>query len=114
MNSTYPWKKSLEKLEFFNSYLRENFNIAFGIRAGIHFGNVIVGPFDTGSMKKIAVIGDHVNYASRIESANKEFGTKQLLSEEAYEKVKDKYPNHRMYETSLKGKSGKYKLFELK
>lgn len=107
-------KEMNEKLEFFNSYLRENFNITFGIRAGIHFGNVIVGPFDTGAMKKIAVIGDHVNYASRIESANKEFGTKQLLSEEAYEKVKSKYPNHRMFETSLKGKSGKYKLFELK
>lgn len=107
-------KEMNEKLEIFNGYLRKNFNIAFGIRAGIHFGNVIIGPFDTGSMKKIAVIGDHVNYASRIESANKEFDTKQLLSEEAYEKVKSQFPNHRMYETSLKGKTGKYKLFELK
>ena len=73
-----------EKLELFNKYLDENFNIQFGIRAGVHYGDVILGPFDTGDMKKLAVIGDNVNYASRIESANKEFDTKLLLSEEAY------------------------------
>ena len=102
-----------EKLELFNDYLQKNFNIQFGFRAGIHFGSVIVGPFDTGSMKKIAVIGDDVNYASRIESANKQLGTKLLLSEEAYDKVKNQYPDHRVHETSLKGKTGKYRLIEL-
>lgn len=102
-----------EMLELFNDYLQKNFNIQFGIRAGIHYGSVIVGPFDTGSMKKIAVIGDPVNYASRIESANKEFGTRQLLSQEAYEKVKKHYPDHRVYTTSLKGKTGEYNLIEL-
>jgi len=79
-----------EKLEIFNVYLKENFNIEFGIRAGVHFGKVIIGPFDTGKMKKLAIIGDNVNYASRIESANKEFDTKLLLSKEAYKKVKKK------------------------
>jgi len=103
-----------DKLDTFNEYLKENFNISFGIRAGVHYGSVIVGPFDTGSMKKIAVIGDHVNYASRIESANKEFGTKLLLSEDAYQKVNEIYPEHNIYETSLKGKTGKYLLYELK
>lgn len=102
-----------DRLELFNIYLKENFDICFGIRAGVHFGSVIVGPFDTGSMKKIAVIGDNVNYASRIESANKEFGTNLLLSEEAYQKVQNLYPQHNEYKTELKGKSGQYKLYEL-
>jgi len=102
-----------EKMQLFNEYLVENFNIKFGIRSGIHFGNVIVGPFDTGSMKKIAVIGDHVNYASRIESANKEFGTRLLLSEEAYQMVSKEYPRYNSFETALKGKSGLYTLYEL-
>lgn len=102
-----------EKLELFNDYLTENFNIAFGIRAGVHFGKVIVGPFDTGRMKKLAIIGDNVNYASRIETANKQFDTKLLLSQEAYKKIKDQYPKHNQYETSLKGKTGTYKLYEI-
>ncbi len=102
-----------EKLEIFNVYLKENFNIEFGIRAGVHFGKVIIGPFDTGKMKKLAIIGDNVNYASRIESANKEFDTKLLLSKEAYKKVKKKYPKHNKYTTTLKGKIGKYKLYEI-
>ena len=102
-----------EKLELFNKYLDENFNIQFRIRAGVHYGNVILGPFDTGDMKKLAVIGDNVNYASRIESANKEFGTKLLLSEEAYQEVKETYPKHNSFETTLKGKTGQYKLYEI-
>lgn len=102
-----------EKLEVFNKYLEENFKIQFGIRAGIHYGNVIVAPFDTGAMKKMAVIGDNVNYASRIETANKEFGTKVLLSQEAYDEAKTAYPNYNTFQTNLKGKTGQYDLYEL-
>ena len=102
-----------QKLEMFNNYLEENFNIQFQIRAGVHYGNVILGPFDTGEMKKLAVIGDNVNYASRIESANKEFDTKLLLSEEAYLEVKKTYPKHNSFKTTLKGKTGQYNLYEI-
>ena len=45
-----------EKLDLFNIYLKENFNIQFGIRAGVHYGNVIIGPFDTGAMKKMSTL----------------------------------------------------------
>lgn len=101
------------KLKIFNKYLSENFNIQFGIRAGIHYGDVILGPFDTGDMKKLAVIGDNVNCASRIESANKLFGTSLLLSEVAYREVKSTFPNHNSFRTTLNGKSGYYNLFEI-
>ena len=101
------------KLELFNKYLKENFNSQFGIRAGVHYGDVILGPFDTGDMKKLAVMGDNVNYASRIESANKEFDTKLLLSEEAYQEIRNEYPKHNSFEATLKGKTGQYKLYEL-
>ncbi len=106
-------QKMNERLGFFNKYLQANFNMTFGIRAGVHYGNVIVGPFDTGSMRKLAVIGDNVNYASRIEAANKEFGTTLLLSDAAYEKIKDVYPEHNSFETTLKGKTGQYQLYEI-
>lgn len=102
-----------QKLADFNQYLHENFNTHFGIRAGVHYGNVIIGPFDTGAMKKLAIIGDNVNYASRIESANKEFGTELLLSEEAYQKVAHLYPSCHRFETALKGKTGIYTLYQI-
>ena len=102
-----------ENLISFNTYLQENFNTKFEIRAGIHFGDVIVGPFDTGEMKKMAVVGDNVNYASRIESANKEFNTKLLLSEEAFQEIKDLFPKYNSFKTTLKGKTGQYKLYEI-
>lgn len=106
-------KEMNEALIVFNKYLKDNFNTQFGIRAGVHFGDVIVGPFDTGEMKKLAVIGDNVNYASRIESANKEFNTDTLLSEEAFQEVKHLYPKFNTFETALKGKTGQFKLFEI-
>ena len=113
LDAIHAIEKMNEKLELFNKYLGENFNIQFGIRAGVHYGDVILGPFDTGDMKKLAVIGDNVNYASRIESANKEFDTKLLLSEEAYQEVKKTYPKHNSFEATLKGKTGQYKLYEI-
>ena len=105
--------KMIDSLEGFNTYLKENYHNSFDIRVGIHYGAVILGPFDTGSMKKLAVIGDSVNMASRIETANKELGTRILLSEEAYDKVQDQFPNNQSFTTGLKGKSGSYKLFRI-
>lgn len=102
-----------QELDQFNEYLNENFNTEFGIRAGVHYGNVIVGPFNTGAMNKLAIIGDNVNYASRIESANKRFGTQLLLSKEAYEMVDQVYPDATWFETELKGKTGQYRLYNV-
>lgn len=106
-------KNMHQELDQFNEYLNENFNTEFGIRAGVHYGNAIIGPFNTGAMNKLAIIGDNVNYASRIESANKKFGTELLLSAEAYQMVDEVYPDAAWFETDLKGKTGQYKLYNV-
>jgi len=97
----------------FNEYLNQMYDRSFGIRAGINFGKVIVGNFDTGMMSKISAIGDAVNLASRIETANKNFGTQLLISQSAFEKVKGLVKTHKMYRSSLKGKSGEYVLYDI-
>ncbi len=97
----------------FNGYLNQMYDWSFRIRAGINLGNVIVGSFDTGMMSKISAIGDAVNFASRIETANKDFGTKLLISQSAYEAVQGLVEKHKMYRTTLKGKSGEYVLYEV-
>ena len=113
LNAIHAVEGMRKKLGDFNKYLDENFNLKFDFRAGIHFGSVIVGPFDTGVMQKLAVIGDNVNYTSRIETANRELGTKLLLSEEAYNEVKNEYPNFNVFTTCIKGKTGQYNLYEI-
>ncbi|MBC8179055.1 MAG: adenylate/guanylate cyclase domain-containing protein [Deltaproteobacteria bacterium] len=97
----------------FNGYLNQMYDWSFGIRAGINFGKVIVGNFDTGMMSKISAIGDAVNLASRIETANKDFGTQLLISQSAYEEVQGLVETHKMYRATLKGKSGEYALYEV-
>lgn len=98
----------------FNEYLNQMYDRSFGIRAGINFGKVIVGNFDTGMMQKISAIGDIVNMASRIETANKDFGTRLLISQSAYEKIQGVVKTEQVHRTKLKGKSGEYVLYSIK
>jgi len=97
----------------FNVYLNQMYDWSFGIRAGINFGRVIVGNFDTGMMSKISAIGDAVNLASRIETANKDFGTQLLISQWANEEIRGVVETRKMYRARLKGKSGEYVLYEI-
>jgi adenylate cyclase len=101
-------------LKQFNEYLNQMYGWSFGIRAGINFGKVIVGNFDTGMMKKISAIGDAVNLASRIETANKDFGTQLLISESANKQIHGLMETQKMYRAKLKGKTGEYVLYDLK
>jgi adenylate cyclase len=98
----------------FNGYLNQMYDRSFGIRAGINFGKVIVGNFDTGMMSKISAIGDAVNLASRIETANKDFGTQLLISQSAKEEIQGLVETHKRYRARLKGKSGEYVLYAVK
>lgn len=55
--------------------------IKFGLtRIGIHSGDVIVGNFGGSTMFDYRALGDPVNTASRLESANKQIGTNICLS----------------------------------
>jgi adenylate cyclase len=98
----------------FNEYLNQMYDRSFGIRAGINFGKVIVGNFDTGMMRKISAIGDTVNMASRIETANKDLGTQLLISQSAYEEIQGLVKTDKVHRTKLKGKSGEYVLYGIK
>ena len=98
----------------FNKYLTQMYDRFFGIRAGINFGKVIVGNFDTGMMRKISAIGDTVNLASRIETANKDFGTQLLISQSAYEQIQGMVETRRLDRIQLRGKSGEYVLYNVR
>jgi len=85
----------------------------FAVRVGIHVGCVVIGDLGAAHNRRETVIGDAVNIASRIEAANKEAGTRILVSESVMDCVQGEVETGCTHELALKGKSGTFRLHEI-
>ncbi|GAB5524847.1 MAG: hypothetical protein Roseis2KO_27190 [Roseivirga sp.] len=85
----------------------------FKIRLGAHTGSIIWGTIGIEGMQKEAAIGDTVNFASRIEQANKGLNTKFLISEALFKKFEKWCTVSGSYEIEAKGKEGTHKVYAL-
>ncbi len=103
----------LQEMKGINQYMKANFDTELEIGIGIHFGSAIVGKIGHPAKMQFTAIGDTVNFASRIESANKEAGTNLLISQDLRELVGDRVSLGKTFITKLKGKEGNYILHEV-
>jgi adenylate cyclase len=85
--------------------------LATGI--GLNTGEVNVG--NMGSSKRFAwtVMGDHVNLASRLEGATKDYHVKVLVGEGTWDQSKDHYVYRELDYIRVKGKFKPVRIFEL-
>ncbi|HTO21041.1 MAG TPA: adenylate/guanylate cyclase domain-containing protein [Spirochaetia bacterium] len=86
-------------------------SVTIGI--GINSGPVIFGSMGAKERMDFTSIGDTVNLAARLEGTNKEYGTKTLVTESVYEKVKDAFLCREIDLVTVKGKSQPARIFEV-
>ena len=103
----------LEAMDNFKPYLEKAYGRVFDIGIGIHHGEVIVGMVGSDNNRRVNVIGDTVNTASRVEAANKEAETRLLISEDAHQLIKDRVEVDDFVRLKLKGTSQRMTLYEI-
>ncbi len=82
-------------------------------RVGINTGEVIAGNMGSKTVFDYTVLGDHVNLGSRLEGANKFYGTNIMISEFTYAYVKDDFHTRPLDLIRVKGKEKPIEVFEL-
>jgi adenylate cyclase len=103
----------LEMVEKFKPYVQRTYRRAFEIGIGVHYGEAVVGTIGAHNQQTETAIGDSVNFASRIESANKDAGTRFLISDDTYHRVKDHVQIGKTTRVMVKGKTGEHMLYEV-
>jgi adenylate cyclase len=82
VSAAYAMLESMQRANITNSW-----PLRLGI--GIHVGPAVTGTVGSPRRKEYTVIGDTVNFASRLESLNKEYGSQLLVSDSVVQAARD-------------------------
>jgi adenylate cyclase len=87
---------------------------ALDIGIGISTGPMIAGNIGSEAIMSYTVIGDSVNLGARLESLNKEYGTRNIISEATRDALPSRYLFRPLGDVVVKGKTRPVAIFEVK
>jgi class 3 adenylate cyclase len=102
----------LQAAKDLSHYTELVYGMGFAVRVGIDFGEVVYGAMGSEASSRETVIGDTVNVASRLESANKETGTDMLVSQSVFDHTSDRVEFGGRHDLKVKGKRGQVSAYE--
>jgi adenylate cyclase len=91
----------------------EPYGVRLTARIGINSGEMTVGLVGSNRLHNYSVIGDGVNFASRLEGANKAFGTSILIAQRTVDLAGDKIEVRPVAKLQVKGKTKPVMVYEL-
>jgi adenylate cyclase len=83
------------------------------IGVGVNSGEMIAGNIGSSAIMSYTVIGDNVNLGARLESLNKDYKTRIIISDATRGRLKNQYNIRPLGDVIVKGKSRPVAIFEL-
>lgn len=84
------------------------------IGVGVNSGDMIAGNIGSSAIMSYTVIGDNVNLGSRLESLNKDYKTRIIISDATRSRLTNLYDLRPLGDVTVKGKSKAVAIYELK
>ena len=105
--------KMVDELQDLNRRWAVEGRAALDIGIGINTGEMIAGNIGSDTIMSYTVIGDNVNLGARLESLNKDYGTRILISEATRRQLKGHYDIRALGEVTVKGKTRPVAIFQV-
>ena len=103
----------IDALQALNARWRTEGRPELDIGIGINTGPMIAGNIGSDAIMSYTVIGDAVNLGSRLESLNKDYGTRIIISETTRDKLGSAFRFRPLGDVVVKGKTQPVAIFEL-
>lgn len=105
--------QSLEKLKELNTEFVTRSWPVIDIGIGVNTGIANVGNMGSRVLQNYTAIGDSVNLAARLEGINKDYGTRVIVSEATYMKIRGRLLTREIDVVKVKGKKQLVRIYEV-